>query len=143
MNNLHINSEFSDLTLRIEKIFYLAAAHIDESLPSDLDDVMSDEPFDDVSSLFGLPAGLFSDDYSAEDVSQALIDFRKFGFLIQAATPVREHFTEDSWSSSWGYFYTKWLYAETLDEALELAKVWAKSQHEKNLAHFKAGGGAK
>ncbi|MBI5917822.1 MAG: hypothetical protein HY849_00385 [Nitrosomonadales bacterium] len=142
MSHIQVNTEFFNLTLRIEKIIYLAASLVDEDLIEDLEAVLSGEDVADLVAWFGLPSSLLRGDPSADDIAQSLIDLRKFGFLIQAATPIRKHFAEHSWGSSWGGYYTTWLYADTLDEALEQAKVWAAAQHKRDQAKFKAAGGA-
>lgn len=60
------------------------------------------------------------------------------GFGVQFATPVREYRSSAaSWSYSWGYYNTVWIYADTLEEAWRIGCEWAEQKHRQ--AREKAG----
>lgn len=143
MNHITTNNEFGDHTLRLNKIIYIATAMVDYELPEDLEQVLSDETIDVLAKLFGIDESVFGPEPNTEYVTQILIDYRKFGFLVQAATPVRKYVTEHSWRGGWGGYYTKWLYAETLEEVMAMAMEWGKERHASDFAKFQAAGGAK
>jgi hypothetical protein len=143
MNLPELHEELFDLTIRIDKIILLAAAINEDSMSEDLQQILEEEDYTLLEKLFGLPAQeADAQNWDHTAIREWLVDHRKFGFLIQLATPVREYFSEKSWSSSWGYYSTPWIYADTLEEAIELAKQWAEAHHLKALEKFKAKGGA-
>ena len=55
------------------------------------------------------------------------------GIGVQFGTPCREYFSPNSFSSSWGYMSTVWVYSSSLDDAWQLGLLWAADQHNKAL----------
>ena len=101
MNLYELNDDLCNRSVRIEKIILLAAAMIDESMSDDLKQILDEEDYTLLENIFGLPAGkAHVDSWDAEDIRGWLIEKRKFGFLINLATPVRTYFTENSWGDS-------------------------------------------
>lgn len=47
------------------------------------------------------------------------------GLAVQFATPVMTRTSKTSWSFSWGYYQTEWIYAESYDEAWKLGLAWS------------------
>lgn len=68
-----------------------------------------------------------------------------FGFAVQFGASVRTFYSATSWGSSWGHYYTQWVYAETYEQAWEMGLAWAASMNEKDLQEAmgrKTGGAA-
>jgi len=73
-------------------------------------------------------------DPEPEEVARVLLDTQ--GFLVQAATPIRRHFTEPGGCQfSWGYYATEWLYAATVDDLEQVILVWVKAEVERQRSH--------
>lgn len=63
---------------------------------------------------------------------------RFFGVALRLAKPQREYFSESSWRSGHGISYTRWVYAETLEQAWALGLIWAGERNQADLERFKA-----
>lgn len=139
MNNTELNMELHELSLRFDKIIYLAAALVDSfSMPDELENLLDEETYSFLSDLFNIPELGKQDDgaLSSEDIAEWLIDARKFGFVIHAATPVFKYRSADSASFSWGHCYIEWLYADTLEEVIAKAKQWAEGRRQSDLDEY-------
>lgn len=66
------------------------------------------------------------EDGETEQAKEIIIDARKFGFLVQAATPCPRNFDDEGgYSFSWGNYSTRWFYTEALDaEFLQRVVRW-------------------
>ena len=122
MNHKEITEYFSENCLRLEKIIHIASMCCSRSLPPIAEDAFNDD-WDDVCRAIGIdPPDNYIGPY---EMSARLYALNKLGFLIQAATPILKFKSQASSTSSWEYYTTKWIYAESLDEAIEKAKKWA------------------
>lgn len=68
------------------------------------------------------------EELNAEEVLTAAMHADKYGFLIQAATPVRVYEKPDDtiYRSGWGHYHTGWLYVDALDTTvLPVLTAWA------------------
>ena len=65
------------------------------------------------------------------DIAQWLIEAGRFGVLVQFATPVMTPLGEGAMSFSWGFYATTWVYAETIDEAIDKGLAWVKECRSK------------
>lgn len=122
-----------EATLRVERTIYLAGALSDSSLPDDLNDFLDDE--DVVAECLGdIPDWV---DLAARPVDRGdwvcewLMSAGRFGYLVQFATPVMTPHSATSRSFSWGYYSTKWVYAETMEEAIDKGLAWAEERRAK------------
>lgn len=79
------------------------------------------------------------DDIDMSEVGQTLADSGYLGFAVQFGTPVRNYRTNTSWWSGWGYYKTRWVYAESFEEAWDLGVAWAEQSASDDLEKFKAG----
>jgi hypothetical protein len=61
-----------------------------------------------------------------EEVAEELMNTA--GFIVQAATPVREYHADGGSSYSWGMYRTGWLYAATEAEIAPVVLAWAEKQ---------------
>jgi hypothetical protein len=64
-------------------------------------------------------------DESLESLHEDLYRNGVFGLAVHFSTPVMERTSKTSWSFSWGYTTSTWVYAETYDEAWKLGVAWA------------------
>jgi hypothetical protein len=76
------------------------------------------------------------EDMEADEVAEWFIDRDVYGFLVQIATPVRQYGSgsDTSWMSSWGHYYTTWVYVESPDKIAAAATAWAEKQTEHDKA---------
>jgi hypothetical protein len=66
-----------------------------------------------------------TDDDDLELLHEVLYVKGVFGLAVCFSTPVMERTGKSSWSFSWGYTTSTWIYAETYDEAWSLGVAWA------------------
>lgn len=124
MEHIKIASDMFDANLRCEQIIHLASQCFDETT-SHVEDAFSMD-WDVIWEAIGVePQG-----EERHDINQTIVDSRKFGFLVQMATPVLTMIGKVGWSLSWGHYSTKWFYAESLDEIYKAAFVW-EEKHRK------------
>lgn len=74
---------------------------------------------------------------TVEQAGESLAE-RFFGVALRLATPQREYRSENSWRSGYGISYTRWVYAETLEQAWALGLEWASERHRSDLERFNA-----
>lgn len=121
------------------------ASHLDDPLDSFLDALL-DRPFrhsslEALGSMLGHPGWeRDQDEDEAEHARQVLCDnaYRAdregfHGLGVQFGTPVRKYLSASSYSASFGYMRTTWVYADTFEQAWKLGLEWAISQHEKDF----------
>jgi hypothetical protein len=60
------------------------------------------------------------------------------GLVVKVRTPVMTKLSKSSWSFSWGYTQSTWVYAESYDEAWRLGIAWAEQCRENAKAAPKA-----
>lgn len=129
-----------EATARIEQIVLLAGAindgdaiseGLEEFLGEDIDqfklcfDVLS---MDLVDALYG------DDDEAVKDAFCEFVHSTgKYGFLVKFSTPLMKHMGEGRTSYSWGCWCTRWVYGETMDEAVESGLAWVASRRESEL----------
>lgn len=57
-------------------------------------------------------------------IEEHLRNHKIFGFLVKFATPIPDDIALNSYSFSWGYYTTEWIYADTYKAACEKAVTW-------------------
>ena len=127
MDMQKISSEFFDRSIRVETLIHIGTMCVSDSWPSVAQDAF-EESNEDVWQAIGIEEPHYSD---ADSWSEALIDARKTGYLVQFATPIPRDFYEDGFSFSWGFYTLEWIYAETLEEACVKAIAWQEEFIEK------------
>lgn len=121
MKTQTIISEFFDRSIRVEKLIHIGTMCMDEwAWPSIARDAFEDDA-EDVWEALGLEEPEIQD---TSEWCEVLVDCRKVGFLIEFATPIPWEFSENSWSSPWSCYHTKWIYGDTFEEACEKALEW-------------------
>lgn len=136
-----------DETARIDRIILIAGAIAAGDVhSSDLNDFFDDEDDETIEEALG-PLPEYVDlnvrgFERADNILEWLRDSGKLGFLIQFATPVMTPTSATSRSFSWGYYNTKWIYADTLDEAIDAGLKWVAGRRaaEDKKAKLKKGG---
>jgi len=132
---------FDEATARIDRIILLAGAIGDDALSKDAEEFFTDEDFETIEGAFGpLPAWV-KEEMEAGDagaVTEWLFREEKLGFLIQVATPIMEMPGKNSFRYSWGYYTFKWVYGDTLNQALRAGFLWIREQRKKEKAKAKA-----
>lgn len=140
-NPLQVFRLCDDKTFRFEHVIYLAAclpSYDGGNIPTPLELFMENN-VETIAEAFpnGLPAHLVDCDDDDDDFSTLLIDWMIEssigGFLVNAATPVMDK-KENSTAYSWGVYWTKWIYAETMDEAITRSAAWVDTMREKEAA---------
>lgn len=126
--------QFYNARLRIERVVLLAAAFSDGGGGgASFEDFAEGADSSDLREIFGdLPKDVCEtwDDGENDLFIEWLTDERMTGVLIEAATPV---FMANG-RISWAYYHTQWIYAESLEEAVDRAFRWAKERYDEGLA---------
>lgn len=116
--------DFKNGYLRAENIFHLMSQGQGEALIDDIFDIYEND-MEELQDVLKLD---FKGDYDMdkEELSWHLHRSKKKGFLVQMATPVPSNFDERGgfMTNGWGYYSTKYFYAETLDDCYSQAAIW-------------------
>lgn len=121
----------SNATVRVERIIWLPGATACLTIPDDLIDFIEDEFVDDDSEIRQELYDKFPhlSDIPLDD-TEWLVDAgfsRCGGFLVQAATPVKTKIgNSKSVSYSWGYYHTRWLHVDAIEDVAPTIAAWAK-----------------
>lgn len=137
-----ILNKLDDANARIERSIFLAGALAAMgAFPEDLDDYFDDLEVEDINACFGeIPeyVDVETRGYARSDgILEWLLNSQKLGFLVQFATPVMTPTGKNSYSFSWGNYYTKWIYADTIEEAVDKGLAWVKKQRKSDDARAK------
>jgi len=141
MDNISVAKEMESVTLRTEKIVYLATS-LSESLADDVKELLEDSSVKELTEMFGkLPGPVVEAlrEGDNEELVMWLIDSEKFGFVFQFASPIHEQVGTSVmfWSYSWGYYRTKLIYGETIEKILRDGIEWAYECEKKDKAKIK------
>ncbi|MBY0235793.1 MAG: hypothetical protein K2W93_12485, partial [Burkholderiaceae bacterium] len=74
-----------------------------------------------------------------EEIKDWLMDRGTHGYLVKFATPVMRHLGDDATAFSWNSYYTHWVYAETMAEAIERGLKWVADRREVEMKNSKGG----
>lgn len=132
-------NDFDQATARIEQIIFIAGAIGDGfSISSPLHDLIQDTSDTELKEIFGDIPKHLSDEFDSRNGAEAFAEFahlyNKLGFCVEFSTPVMKRTSATSQTYSWGHFYSKWIYAETFEDALKKGFEWVA---EKRLAEEK------
>jgi len=117
--------------VRIEKLIWVPGAVAAMSVPEDLQELLGSELYNNkakdqiLGKLPKLAPLLESEEEPDEDlISDAL--YRVSGYFAQMARPIPTDFlSEHSHAFSWGYYQTKWVYVDDMDELVTLAEAFS------------------
>ncbi len=122
-NALQIASQFYDKSIRAEVVLHLPTMCFDPEAWSDCASEAFAQDADQISTVLGIPE--LAEELQNWEISEWLTTGKRFGFLIQFATPQPEFSAAgEPISASWGWMRTTWIYADTYDEACLLAIQW-------------------
>lgn len=127
--NKTLCEQLNEAPARIEMILHIGGMGADEySLAEALDDFIADDT-DELLDLFSaIPESVREDLDDRDARGPAFMDWALqndvLGFLIQMATPIRRNQTSSGFSYSWGYYQTKWVYGDTIEEAVKNGLAW-------------------
>lgn len=132
--NSLLQDKLEDATVRIEQIIHFGCMLTDYSMPESVKELFEDvTPI--VDDLFpDLPAegkqeienGYFEIEWFIDWINEK----RRHGYGILFATPVMKPIGEGGRDYSWGHYSTKWIYADTLEEAVDKAVLWAAERRQ-------------
>lgn len=134
-----LSGPLEEATARIEQILHIGAMATDgDCFPTALEDMLQEQTDDDLERLFpGIPAEVMAD-FDAGSDPTGLLEWLRYsgllGFLVLFATPVMKHSPEGHSSYSWGMYGTRWVYADTLDDALQQGLAWVAERRAKEKA---------
>ncbi|MFQ2235051.1 hypothetical protein ACK32R_04980 [Aeromonas dhakensis] len=120
-----IREEFFNAPLRPEVIIHLGTQCLDDTAwPSQASDAFSDDAEQVWEAI-----GISPPDEDAEQkwaIESHLRRHKKWGFLVQFATPIPLNFDQngEGHSFSWGYYRLQWIYADSFELACEAAIKW-------------------
>lgn len=158
-SNLKRNREAGEEMLRILHVVDLASQlatdafehrHLDEPLESFVDALL-DRPvrhksLEQLSAVLSQPGWEIEEWENRRDHEHQVLLENSFnaqragfhGFGVQFGRPVRTYYSPTSFSFSWGYMNTVWVYAESLNEAWKLGMTWGNemTRSEKEKAGF-------
>lgn len=119
-----IADDFYTANVRCEKMIPVYMCLADTLSPSLANAI--EEP--SVCALLGLPADVKNED----EITEILQRNNKVGFLAQFATPTPFDFSSNGsvYTSGWGWYQTKWFYANDIDGLEGLATDWAHKYFE-------------
>jgi hypothetical protein len=125
--NKEIAQQLEDVTARIEALIHIGGMLTDsERIPDSIREMLSELDGEQIDELFpGIPDWAIenSDDGDYSDFTDWVYEQGRLGFLVQFATPIMRG-DESCRTYSWGCYGTRWVYAETLSEAVELGLKW-------------------
>ena len=137
MSNGTITRRVHEASGRFETILHLGSMLVEPDAPCGaLNDFFVEEEIEAYTDLLeALPEqhrAQFQDyaTFDADDLAEALWSHQAWGFIVRAATPIRQYDNPNRYSWSWGAFYTKWIYAETLEGAVGKAIEWAATRNK-------------
>lgn len=123
------NSQILEATMqgiwRMDKILHLGGMTGDESLPPALQEAL-DEDLEEIAIAIGLSKKR-AGELDAFELLERIRLRSQWGFLVQAATPVRRYVDDsDTCQFSWGAYYTRWVYGEDLTSVVPEIQKWVR-----------------
>lgn len=117
--------------VRMERVIYIAGMLGNgESISDSLSDFLSEDEEEFLLVFPDAPQWLLDELNDRLFRGEAFKDYvmknGKLGFVIEFSTPVRTKLGEKTSSYSWASVYTRWIYADTMDKAIDLGIEWAK-----------------
>jgi hypothetical protein len=130
MNKIH--EKLDDATIRMSQVILLAGMLNDGSDVADpLRELLEDEDDKILIDCFpDMPAAILEyrddEDMFKEEFASWAMRANKLGFLIQFGRPVMRYSADGEHASySWGHYAQRWVYGDTLEEAIEKGLEWA------------------
>lgn len=133
MRHRDVQAALGEFT-RIGAIIYLAGEAYDTDGSDQFRTFCEDHDAAQLAKIFGEPSFAEIEEEELEQTQltlERLIDSKRLGFLVKFETPIREWHDDSSFSCSWGYYRSQWIYAEQLEDAIDAGVEWARQQAER------------
>ncbi len=116
--------------VRIESLIWIPGAVAAMSIPDVLKELIADELYnsDSAQVLGKLPtlAGILSSESEPDDDLINEVLYPVEGYFAKMARPIpTEFYGETSHCFSWGYYQTKWVHVDDMDELVTLAEAFS------------------
>lgn len=146
--NAHPSDDlYADVTdWRLDKIIHIKSNLFSDSLCDDFEELTSDidtdsPPYEQIFQRMPELHGLYGGRHLSPDRDEILEFFHEHpqyqnGFFVQIATTLPEYFDESSWSSSWGYYTTRWIHVDTIHDAELAARDLSRQVHARAKQNF-------
>ncbi len=116
IDNTELSLKYGDGPIRVSSIYWLALCNDGMSLPDEIKDDFGEREW---RQAFGDEHEYLPDFDDIDDFCQALIDQGLFGLLAHIEIQIPCSATANGYMThGWGYYQTRWVYAETPDELL-------------------------
>lgn len=132
-----LQSDLFDSSVMIESQFELSIITSCDRLPQSFKDSFEDDAIE-ICAAMGLAWDGNYNESDNDDVTEFIRDNNRNGCLVKVCTPVPNNFrfTESgdisSYSSSWGFYSTHYIYAESIEKCCELAIKWQEENTQKH-----------
>lgn len=126
----NLSDRLEQANVRIESLIWVPGAVAAMSIPENLKELIVDELYngDNAQVLQKIPALseiLSSEDEPDEDLINEVL-YPVSGYFAQMARPVPTKFySATSYGFSWGYYQTKWVHVDNMDELVDLAEQFS------------------
>ncbi|WP_210498729.1 hypothetical protein [Vibrio crassostreae] len=133
-------TEMFDNNVRIDELYHLGTQVILDSVPDTVRDLILENWYDFWSVMGVKPDEDMSDDEILEELAWDLRNrYRKTGFIAKVAYPAPRNFSDDysSWDFSWGFYSTKLVYGESMQECCDKALSAQQEYIERQIAEAK------
>jgi len=128
-----------EATARIEQVIWIAGAlAAGDDMAEELREFFEYEDNETIERCFGpIPDYVDLEAHGFDEaISEWIQAIGEFGFLVKFATPVMKPSGRGCRLFSWGYYSTKWVYAKTLDEAVEQGLAFVSARRASEDAEF-------
>lgn len=129
-------TDFFDNSLRTEVVIPLCTSIIDDTVPYCFEQELATDAEEMIAAI-GL--GKEFEKAELEEISEEIFTRCKSGFLIKFATPVPQNirYPRVSYSCSWSYYSTKWIYKDTFENCLKEGLRWREAYIEEAIKQQK------
>lgn len=120
---LELSEQFEKKRLRLDRIFFLGAHAIDESLPIDFVYAFDENP-SGISKALSISTAKLTKAVKEGSLRRLLRQEGKLMWLIECSTPVQMNDASGFMSYSWAHYVSNWIYAETIESCMNQAMQW-------------------
>ena len=122
---------FFDNDIRPDEIIHLGLQCMNEYSWPDAAEVAFEQDFEQVWAALEIPPPEEDEDEKWA-IAEHLLRNGKTGFLVKYATPVPTRFSDNGYSTNgWGYYTTKWIYADEFEYTCRQAIKWQREYIER------------
>lgn len=126
---MSLSERMEEAGVRIDQLIWLPGAIMDGSMSDALKGAVEDLYGDDKNEVVKTIPGLIEIFVSGDDDDDWVADVlgRADGFLAEMARPVPTSFygSAENYSAGWGYYRTKWVHIEDMDQLATFAEAFS------------------